>query len=70
MDNNAGGNIRATFICLANSRKKSGRCLAGKAIYNGTYSKWIRPISTREHEELKGNEFIQVRKLDCSIYWK
>jgi hypothetical protein len=57
MDNNAGGNIRATFICLANSRKKSGRCLAGKAIYNGTYSKWIRPISTREHEELKGNEF-------------
>lgn len=56
MDNNTGGNIRATFICLANSRKKSGRCLAGKAIYNGTYSKWIRPISTREHEELKGNE--------------
>jgi hypothetical protein len=57
MENIAGGNIRATFICLANSRKKSGRCLAGKASYQGAYTKWIRPISAREHEELKGNEF-------------
>ena len=57
MENIPGGNIRATFICLANSRKKSGRCLAGKASYQGEYTKWIRPVSIREHEELKGNEF-------------
>ena len=57
MENILGGNIRATFICLANSRKKSGRCLAGKASYQGKYTKWIRPISIREHEELKGKEY-------------
>lgn len=57
MEDNAGENIRATFICLANSRKKSGRCLAGKASFRGSYTKWIRPISDREFEELKGNEY-------------
>ena len=38
-----------TFICLANSRKHSGKCVVGKTI--DTYQT-IRPISDRENEEL------------------
>ncbi len=30
------------IVCLANSRKMSGRCIAGKAMGSG---KWIRPVS-------------------------
>ena len=49
---------RIRFICLANSRKKSGRCLAGKADLQGFYTQWIRPISGRESEELRAPEFL------------
>ena len=38
-----------TFVCLANSRKNSGRCIAGKLIDNFT---WFRPISNRPTEEI------------------
>ena len=41
-----------TFVCLANSRKVSGRCIAGKEITNGLCGQWIRPISEREHHEI------------------
>ena len=34
------------IVCLANSRKISGRCIAGKIMDSG---KWIRPVSSREH---------------------
>ena len=37
-----------TFVCLANSRKISGRCIAGKMM-NGA---WVRPTSTRGTGEL------------------
>ncbi|WP_394325096.1 dual OB domain-containing protein [Streptomyces rimosus] len=33
-----------TLICLANSRKKKGRCVAGMIAGSG---KWIRPVSAR-----------------------
>ena len=46
----------ATFVCLANSRKMSGRCLAGKAFYNGSYSRWIRPITDRPTHALETPE--------------
>ena len=38
-----------TFICLANSRKLDGRCVAGKDV---TTHKWIRPVSHLETGEL------------------
>lgn len=38
-----------TFVCLANSRKNSGRCIAGKFIDD---DQWIRPISSRATEEI------------------
>lgn len=38
-----------TIICLANSRKLGGSCVAGKDITNG---QWIRPVSSLETGEL------------------
>ena len=40
------------IICLANSRKPDGRCIAGKLYFQGKFGKWLRPISAREGEEL------------------
>ena len=41
-----------TILCLANSRKISGRCIAGREWANGGLGGWIRPVSTRENGEL------------------
>ena len=41
------------IVCLANSRKLSGRCVAGKEI--GTNC-WIRPVSDRENGEVSEYE--------------
>lgn len=39
-------------ICLSNSRKKSGRCVAGKEIINGQIGQWIRPVSAHTSREV------------------
>ena len=57
----------ATFVCLANSRKHNGRCLAGKALFNGTYSKWIRPVTEHSSEELQSHEHCLQSGEDSSI---
>ncbi len=41
------------IICLANSRKISGRCIVGKT---PSSNKWIRPVSNRESEEISEEE--------------
>lgn len=41
------------IVCLANSRKLSGRCIAGKELGTG---RWVRPVSDREHEEVSERE--------------
>jgi len=41
------------IVCLANSRKISGRCIAGKII---SENKWMRPVSNRESEEISEEE--------------
>jgi hypothetical protein len=43
---------RRRIICLANSRKPGGRCIAGKMYFQGKFGKWLRPVSAREGEEL------------------
>lgn len=43
-------------ICLANSRKISGRCIAGKELVKGSAGGWLRPVSDREHEEVSESE--------------
>ena len=39
------------IVCLANSRKKGGRCIAGKELLaDGRPGGWVRPVSDRENE--------------------
>ena len=45
-----------TIICLANSRKIAGRCVAGKEIAGGKIGDWIRPVSGRQAGELSEEE--------------
>lgn len=40
------------LVCLANSRKWGGRCVAGRELLGGDLGPWIRPVSPREREEL------------------
>ncbi|MFH1243802.1 MAG: RQC domain-containing protein, partial [Pseudomonadota bacterium] len=44
------------IVCLANSRKYSGRCVAGKEILGDQVGKWIRPVSISETGELSIQE--------------
>jgi len=40
------------IICLANSYKHGGRCIAGREYHNGAIGAWLRPVSVREGREL------------------
>lgn len=42
------------IVCLANSRKMSGRCIAGK-VTDVPYA-WVRPVSERPHQEVSETE--------------
>ncbi len=45
------------IICLANSRKLAGRCIAGREWASGRGAgNWIRPISERENQEVSEYE--------------
>lgn len=64
------------FICLANSRKLSGRCLAGiqvnaKVNIDGKISvqpiivtKWIRPVFEADHGQLPNGLVARIKLLD------
>lgn len=51
-----GPNVVKRILCLANSRKLSGRCIAGREIIGDQPGAWIRPISAREHQEISEDE--------------
>ncbi|MGH3771235.1 MAG: dual OB domain-containing protein [Pseudonocardiaceae bacterium] len=44
------------LVCLANSRKLGGRCIAGRELLAGSLGKWIRPVGDRDDEEVSESE--------------
>jgi hypothetical protein len=44
------------IVCLANSRKLNGRCVAGRELKADGPGSWIRPVSGREHHEVSEHE--------------
>lgn len=44
------------IVCLANSRKLSGRCIAGKELVEGEIAGWFRPVSSRKGGEVSEQE--------------
>lgn len=48
--------ITRNIVCLANSRKTSGRCIAGKEVHDQQILNWIRPVSSRQTEEISEEE--------------
>ena len=48
--------ITKRIVCLANSRKIRGRCVAGKELINGQAAGWIRLVSDRENGEVSEYE--------------
>jgi hypothetical protein len=44
------------IVCLANSRKLQGRCIAGREAEGALPGAWIRPVSAREGEEVSEYE--------------
>ncbi len=45
-----------TIVCLANSRKRSGRCVAGIELVDDAAAGWIRPVSDRPSGEVAERE--------------
>ena len=43
-------------VCLENSRKLAGRCVAGREWIDGRAGGWIRPVSDRENREVSEYE--------------
>lgn len=59
-------NLKKQVICFANSRKRGGKCFAGKEFNN--CNSWIRPVSDRQDESLSlKEECILGDKCNCYI---
>jgi len=54
--------MEITLVCFAHSRKKHGRCFAGKNLKD---KRWIRPISNRTTQELIEKEEC-IKDVDCN----
>lgn len=45
-----------SIVCLANSRKHSGRCVAGRELLGDSCGNWVRPVSSRSSAEISADE--------------
>lgn len=61
---------QAQIVCLANSRKPHGKCIAGKIWGGENHGTWIRPVSNRQQDSISDVErayqpgqFAQLRDL-------
>ncbi|MFA6240975.1 MAG: hypothetical protein WC655_08605 [Candidatus Hydrogenedentales bacterium] len=50
-------NYTKTVLCLANSRKYQGRCVAGKVYEAGVFGEWVRPVTTRAWEAIDPGDY-------------
>lgn len=67
-----------TIVCFANSRKTSGRCIAGKEWRNGIPGEWVRPVSMRSTHEIseierryddgKHPHLLDIISIPCASY--
>ena len=48
--------VKKTIVCLANSFRKGGSCVAGVEWIDGKFGEWIRPISHREDHAISDSE--------------
>jgi hypothetical protein len=73
--------MKKLLVCLANSRKQRGRCLAGievqlrgddfEVVREGGHPVWIRPVSTSPHGELptrtvEAFHLLDVLEVECA----
>lgn len=48
--------VSKTIVCLANSFRPGGSCVAGMEIANGQFVSWVRPISNRQNQAISDHE--------------
>lgn len=48
--------VTKTIVCVANSFRKGGSCVAGIEVVNGQLGPWVRPISHRQNQAISDYE--------------